>query len=119
MIVSASVKYLPSESIQTVFNVTNDGSSFYVFNGAAVGNNPTLTLVRGITYTFNLNASSHPFWIKTTSSSGTGNAYNTGVTNNGDDNGVITFTVPGNAPNTLYYNCQLHLIMAGTINSKR
>jgi len=46
MIISASATYLPSESIQTVFNVTNNGASAYSFTGAANGLNPTLTLVR-------------------------------------------------------------------------
>jgi len=116
MLISASATYLPSESIQTVFNVTNSGASAYVFTGAANGQNPTITLVRGITYTFNVNASGHPFWIKTAQTSGTSNAYNTGVTNNGDDVGIITFTPDVSAPNTLYYICQFHGIMAGTIN---
>jgi len=75
-----------------------------------------LTLTEGQTYTFNINASGHPFWIKTVSSTGTGNQYNTGVTNNGTDNGTITFVVPFGAPSTLYYNCQYHSSMAGTIN---
>jgi len=47
---------------------------------------------------------------------GTGNAYNSGVTNNGIDNGTITFVVPYDAPSTLYYICQFHSGMAGTIN---
>jgi hypothetical protein len=95
------------------YNVTNSGASAYTINGAS---NPTLTLVRNQTYFFTVNASGHPFWIKTAATTGTGDQYNTGVTNNGDDVGGITFTVPGNAPNTLYYICQLHSSMQGTIN---
>ena len=95
------------------YNVTNSGASAYTINGAT---NPTLTLVRNQTYFFTVNASTHPFWIKTAATTGTGDQYNTGVTNNGDDVGGITFTVPGDAPNTLYYICQLHSSMQGTIN---
>jgi len=95
------------------FNVTANGSSNYVINGSS---NPTLSITEGETYTFNINASGHPFWIKTVSSTGTGNSYSSGVTNNGTDNGTITFVVPYDAPSTLYYNCQLHSAMAGTIN---
>ena len=95
------------------FNVTNNGSGNYVINGSS---NPTLSITEGQTYTFNINAVGHPFWIKTVSSIGTGNAYSSGVTNNGTDNGTITFAVPYDAPSTLYYNCQLHSGMAGTIN---
>jgi hypothetical protein len=46
------------------------------------------------------------FWIKTAATTGTGDAYNTGVTNNGDDVGTITWTVDLDAPSTLYYICQ-------------
>ena len=95
------------------FNVTNDGSSNYLINGQS---DPTLTLTEGQTYTFNVNATGHPFWIKTVSSTGTGNTYNSGVTNNGTDSGTITFVVPYDAPSTLYYNCQFHSSMAGIIN---
>ena len=95
------------------FNVTNNGIGNYVINGSS---NPTLSITEGQTYTFNINAVGHPFWIKTVSSIGTGNAYNDGVTNNGTDNGTITFVVPYDAPSTLYYNCQYHSAMAGTIN---
>jgi plastocyanin len=95
------------------YNVTNSGTSAYTINGAS---NPTLTLVRNQTYFFTVNASTHPFWIKTAATTGTGDQYNTGVTNNGDDVGGITFTVPADAPNTLYYICQIHSSMQGTIN---
>jgi len=43
-----------------------------------------------------------------------GNIYNTGVTNNGTQNGTIIFEVPYNAPQ-LYYVCQNHSMMAGSI----
>jgi len=103
----------PYSYLPTVFNVSNNGSGNYVINGES---NPTLTLAAGTTYTFNIRASGHPFWIKTVSSTGTGNSYNNGVTNNGTDNGTITFTVPYNAPASLYYNCQYHSGMAGGIS---
>ena len=95
------------------YTVTNSGASAYTINGSS---NPTLTLYRGFTYTFNVSASGHPFWIKTSQTTGTGNAYSTGVTNNGIDVGTITFVVPSDAPATLYYICQFHSSMVGTIN---
>ena len=91
------------------------GKRYYKINEYSIPN-PTLTLVEGETYTFNIQALGHPFWIKTVSSTGTENAYNNGVTNNGIANGTITFTVPYDAPSTLYYNCQFHSSMAGEIN---
>ena len=95
------------------YTVTNSGSSAYTINSSS---NPTLTLERGGTYTFNVSASGHPFWIKTAQVTGTNSAYNTGVTNNGTESGTITFTVPNDAPSTLYYICQFHGSMTGTIN---
>lgn len=97
----------------TTFNVTNSGYGNYVINGQS---NPTLNLIEGQTYTFIINAPGHPFWIKTNISLGIADAYTTGVTNNGTDNGTITFVVPIGAP-TLYYNCQYHNSMAGTVNT--
>jgi len=95
------------------FTVTNNGSSNYIIDGQ---NNPTLTLVRGFTYSFNVNVSGHPFWIKTSQTTGTSNGA-TGVTNNGAQTGTVTFVVPSNAPATLYYICQYHNGMVGTINT--
>jgi plastocyanin len=103
----------PYNDLPTVFTVTNNGSGNYVINGES---NPTLTLAAGKTYTFNVNATGHPFWIKTTNSTGSVNAYNIGVTNNGTASGSITFTVPYPAPSSLYYNCQFHASMAGGID---
>jgi len=96
------------------FNITNSGSGQYVIDGVA--NNPSISLLRGLSYTFTVNASGHPFWIKTSQTTGTGNAYSTGVTNNGTQSGTINFVVPANAPSTLYYICQYHSAMTGTIS---
>jgi hypothetical protein len=96
------------------FQVTNNGASAYTIDGS---DNPTLTLVRGNTYFFTVNASGHPFWIQTTGAGySSGDVYNTGVTNNGDDVGGIQFTIDAGAPSTLYYQCQNHSAMVGTIN---
>jgi hypothetical protein len=59
----------------------------------------------------------HPLWIKTTQTIGTANAYNTGITNNGATFGkTLKFVVDIDAPNTLYYNCELHTTDRGIIN---
>jgi plastocyanin len=62
---------------------------------------------------FVINASGHPFWLKTIQSLGTGNGIATGVTNNGIDTGTIQWTV--NSTGTFYYICQFHGSMVGTI----
>ena len=100
------------------FTVVNSGSGAYTIGGGATGNNATLTLIRGRTYKFAVNASGHPFRINTSNTTGTGAAYvnGTAVINNGAAVGDIYFTVPDTAPATLYYNCEYHSAMAGTIN---
>ena len=99
------------------FAVTASGSSAYVFNGFGTDSdsNPTLYLHRGKTYEFAVDATGHPFYINSTSGTGTGNAYSDGVTNNGAATGTIKFVVPQDAPSKLYYNCQYHSSMAGEI----
>jgi hypothetical protein len=99
------------------FSVTNVGSSAYSINdGTGAQDNPCLKLFRGQTYTFTLSNPAHPFWIKTQPGNGVINAYNDGITpNNGMNVGVMTFTVPCDAPDILYYNCQFHSLMGGTI----
>ena len=96
------------------FRVANEGTSAYVIDYQP---NPTLTLVRGNTYTFTLVLTGiFPFYIKTIPGTGNVNLYNTGVTNNGASVGTITFTVPQDAPNTLYYSSSTQINMQGTFN---
>ena len=100
-------------SAGTTVVVTANGSSNYVVGGAS---NATIAVVRGATYTIQVSAAGHPFWIQT--SSGAYNAANvvtSGITNNGTELGYITYQVPSDAPNTLYYACQHHSAMAGSI----
>ena len=110
--VIASEVPLPDDQI---FTVTAAGSGAYTFAGGATGNNPTLTLQRGKTYKFNLNASGHPFRIQSTTGT-SGTLVTNGVENNTAAVGTIYYTVSDNAPDTLYYQCQVHSAMNGTIN---
>lgn len=76
------------------FNVTSPGF-FYTINTNQP--NPTLTLVRGQTYTFAVNADAiHPFFIRSQ-----------GVQNNNISQGTITYTVPNVASNYTYI-CSIH-----------
>ena len=96
------------------FLVTSPAGGSYTIDGTS--GNPGITVVRGYTYYFTVNASGHPFWLQTTSGVyDAGNTYSTGVTNGGDDVGIVQFTVAAGAPNTLYYICQNHSSMNGTI----
>ena len=108
------------KEIYNQFDISNSGSGAYQFAATGIGftqatNNPTLYLTRGKNYRFSVNASSHPFFIKTVNSTGVGNSYNDGVVNNGAAVGIITFKVPYNAPDILHYNCQYHSAMHGEI----
>ena len=76
---------------------------------------PTLTLKRGELYTFSINSLNivdggsinpderQPFYIKTQRKSGTEFQYTTGITNNGTTFGTLTFIVPFDAPDRLFY----------------
>ena len=101
------------ETITASLDISNNGALDFLISNK---NDPTLTLERGKTYEFDVNSPGHPFWIKTTSSSGTGNSYMDGISNNGASNGIIKFKVPKDAPDQLYYNCQFHSSMNGIIN---
>ena len=93
------------------YAITNVGASSYQVDGN--GPNPAIQLTRGLTYTINVNAPGHPFYIKTNPSTGTGDQYTNGVINNGTDTGTIIFTVPVSAPTNLYYACEFHASMQG------
>jgi hypothetical protein len=78
------------------FTVTTPGGQFaFRINGV---NSPTLTLVRGQTYTFDVSTTPgfHPFRINST-----------GVVNNNITSGTLTFAVPTAAANYTY-NCGVH-----------
>ena len=96
-----------------------NGTSDYTFTGVgftATENDPDLYLARGNTYQFVNASGGHPFRIQSTQNGSTGAAYGSGVINNdGGDGSTITFEVPFNAPDTLYYQCTAHTGMGGTI----
>ncbi len=95
------------------FNVSASSFSDYTIDGT---NDPVLNLQRGQTYSFFLNVSNHPFFIKTFPGAGSGNQFTNGVSNNGGQSGVLTFTVPLDAPDQLFYNCGNHSPMGNAIN---
>jgi hypothetical protein len=88
-----------------------DDNSDYLFDGKA---DPTLTLIRGQTYTFDRTDSGHTLQLQETANGTVGAAYSTGVT--AGSGGDFTFTVASDAPNTLYYQCTAHAAMGGAIN---
>ena len=100
------------------FRFTAAGSTNYTVQGPGLPGpgsaDPTLVLYRGFTYVFNnLSGGAHPLRIQETAGTGQ-SAYTTGVT--GSESGAQTFTVPMDAPNTLYYQCTIHSNMSGTLD---
>jgi hypothetical protein len=80
---------------------TPGGQHHFLFNGTNAG---TLTLVRGQTYTFDVDTSSqHPFQI-----------LSPGVVNNEINTGRLTYTVPTNNASYIYV-CPIHPWMFGDI----
>jgi plastocyanin len=98
------------------FTVTAAGGQYFI-DGTSKA---TLTLYEGTTYTFNVNASGHPFKFSLTPDGrhNGGSEYQTGVTGGGTEVGTFTFVVPADAPSTLYYYCDVHNGMGGQINVK-
>src|SRR5210317_7146 len=107
-IVSASNQIVPTGSLDTHFFVYNVGNTAYSIDGRL---NPDLVLVKNLAYEFEISASGHPFYLKTSAGTGTGNALP--FTNNGGTSGSIFFSA--SAQGTYYYNCENHAEMAGTI----
>ena len=102
----------PSPTI--LFRFTAAGSSSYTVSGpgfpaSGAGSSPTIILYRGFTYDLHNQAGgAHPLAIRTASG---GSAYTTGIT--GSNTGIQSFTVPMDAPATLYYQCTIHSGMLG------
>ena len=117
---AAKIKVL-SVGTSNIINVQANGGKFYLDGAQA----PAITLNRGTTYVFYQKAQSngssmgagHPLKFSETLN-GTGGEYTNGVTQNDLDatyQRVVTFAVPSNAPDTLYYYCPNHNNMGAAI----
>ena len=91
------------------------GVRVYVINGSdratthVDAQNAQININQGDTLVFNVSATGHPFWIKTTPSSGGSNAVTTGtITNNGQQSSNLTWDTIGVTPGTYYYVCSIH-----------
>ena len=102
----------------TWWELTANGSSDYTFSGPGFTgsvNDPTIYVHRGFTYAFDNSVSggAHPFRIQSTQGL-SGTPYTTGQSGSGSS--VLYWTVPMDAPGTLYYQCTIHAAMQGQIN---
>ena len=114
---STNLTELPSGTF--VFNVTSQTSLDYIVsvadsNSTQSGNDPILRVKEGDELSFNVNASGHPFLLKTTQGTGTNDQID-GVNNNGADEGTVTWSVPIGSAGTYYYQCSIHGDMVGQI----
>ena len=88
--------------------ITVSGMKYYV-NGIQQAD---IVLYRGFTYNFDLSSSTlaiHPFTLGTLAEGG---QYTSGTSTT---NQILSFTVPLDAPDDLFYYCQNHSNMGGSI----
>ena len=127
----------------TIETVVDDDNTAYVFSPDGVTRNKSIRLFRGQTYRFEVNVPGHPISFATArqkkveyskDSTLVSTLYQEGVTlthENVDDtlvnpqdyleegfieNGTIEFTVPGDAPDNLYYVSQSDIDNSGVFN---
>ncbi len=91
------------QSTFTVKGVDETDNVAYLFTPNGLTRNPTIRLFRGQKYTFDIDAQGHPFSIKDRRTGGTLDRYTKGVSNYAVENGSITFDVPVDAPDVLFY----------------
>jgi hypothetical protein len=109
--------------LYTLFDVETVGQEFnFVLDGDPPGigftqatKNPELYLLRGKRYEFRANTGGFPFYIKKEPTANLNDLFDNGVFNNGAQVGIVTFEVPYNAPNVLYYQASNVQGMGGTI----
>ena len=87
--------------------------------GTVSGKDPTLTISKGDTIIFDVDASRHPFYIKTEFSRGSGNQVTTGTISGtpGTQNGALSWNTTDVSAGKYYYVCSPHASfgMGGTI----
>jgi hypothetical protein len=97
----------PSEMPVTDFTVSGVCCNAFSFSGMATGNNPTLTLTRGVTYTFTLTTGgAHPFTVRATAG---------GSNLAGPFTADFSFTPDFVMPSNMVYQCSIHSPMLGNI----
>jgi hypothetical protein len=124
-----SLMSLSSVAAASDFSIAPDisgGPGHYTWDigieGSAPVANPPLYLQRNRSYTFAVNSNGiHPFWIDQAQGLGGSlgaDPYPAGGSLSANDvtTGTITFDVPSDAPETLYYACGNHSEMTGPIN---
>ena len=105
----------PADTVDVTIDSAN-GTDGYILSGDATGENATINVNAGDVLTITNNLGAHPLYIKTTSSTGTGDQVSEGtVTGQGATNGDVVWDTEGVTPGTYYYQCSSHLDMNGEI----
>ena len=106
--------------IASTYTVTleNELNTFtYLFTPNGLERNPTLTLLRGQTYKFDINCPGQPLSIKTLRTAGAQDRYQTiDFDQFAVENGTLTITVPYDAPDVLYYVSEANVDVGGVIH---
>jgi hypothetical protein len=108
----------------TRLDVTNNGSSAYLFNNQYSGNNPTIYAISGTTIAFNLNVGGHPFLIRFSGANydtglihvSTTGVVSTGSSAQGQTSGTLYWQIPQNISGAYGYLCLYHGSMIGVIS---
>ena len=79
-------------------------------NGSVSGNDPTVTVNKGDIIIFNVDAFSHPFYIKTKFSRGGGDQVTKGILSGtpGTQDGKLSWNTTGVSAGQYYYVCSPH-----------
>ena len=109
----------PAFNPDYTITVTNSGNN-YLFTGSdrsgsySNTSQPALSFNSGDKVRFSVSASSHPFYIKTSQSTGTGNQVS-GATGQGATMGNVDWTTATDGAGTYGYQCSIHFGMWNTI----
>jgi hypothetical protein len=101
--------YGQQKNVISTYTVVIDealGTKEYLFTPNGLTRNPSLVLYRGQTYHFNITSTGEPFSIKTARTLGNQDRYidpTQAIDNFAVTSGTVTFTVPNDAPDLLYY----------------
>ena len=96
-------------------DVSAEGYRDYILSGtdrkgSVSGNDPTVTVKKGDTIIFDVDASRHPFYIKTEFSRGGDDQVTTGILSGtpGTQNGILSWNTKGVSKGKYYYVCSPH-----------
>ena len=110
--------YGQQKKINSTFTVEVDvelDNKSFLFTPNGLTRNPTIKLFRGQTYKFEVNSPGEPFSIKTKRSGGSDDRYAdlNHIDNFAVEKGVVTFVVPEDAPDVLFYVSETDIDMGG------